>query len=286
MINELKDYERVHIVFGDSIRGSLKMALKDMRKGQTDKIISFSDIFSIGPVWKLNDYIGLKKRYDWLENHLIYEKDEEIERGLKRFKDTLVEIDSIPISMPITIWAGENSHEQTGLRFVLNLLKEKSNKIYYINSNLAYELLYKSKKIDYQLLYTGELTPEKLKGLYENNYCKDLLSSEERRQLAKEWETLSNTQEVLRVWGDSKIQSVDDNYYDDYIINKAQYLHNDQGIKKFMKSARLIGEVIGHLQQYHGDAFFEYRVRQLIMNGVFEIQGVPKTMRFYSVKLR
>ncbi|MCF2132380.1 DUF1835 domain-containing protein, partial [Strepomyces sp. STD 3.1] len=195
LINELKDYERVHIVFGDSIRGSLKMALKDMRKGQTDKITSFSDIFSIGPVWKLNDYIGLKKRYDWLENHLIYEEDEEIERGLKRFKDTLVEIDSIPISMPITIWTGENSHEQTGLRFVLNLLKEKSNKIYYINSNLAYENLYKSKKIDYQLLYTGELTPEKLKGLYENNYCKDLLSSEERRQLAKEWETLSNTQE-------------------------------------------------------------------------------------------
>ncbi|RPK04696.1 hypothetical protein FH5_01934 [Priestia endophytica] len=52
-----------------------------------------------------------------------------------------------------------------------------------------------------------------------------------------------------------------------------------------MKSVRLVGEGVGHLQQYAEDAFFEYRVRQLIMNGVFEIQGVPKDMRFYSVKL-
>ncbi|MED4074532.1 DUF3658 domain-containing protein [Priestia endophytica] len=78
---------------------------------------------------------------------------------------------------------------------------------------------------------------------------------------------------------------MDLDYRDGCFVNKAQYLHNDQGIKKYMKSVRLVGEGVGHLQQYPGDAFFEYRVRQLIMNGVFEIQGVPKDMRFYSVKL-
>lgn len=49
----------------------------------------------------------------------------------------------------------------------------------------------------------------------------------------------------------------------------------------FMKSAR----VIGNLNQYIGDQFVKYRVRHLIMNGVFEIEGIPKAMRFYSVKL-
>ncbi len=53
-----------------------------------------------------------------------------------------------------------------------------------------------------------------------------------------------------------------------------------------MKSARLIGEVIGYLDQYIGDEYFEYRVRHLIMNGVFEIEGIPKAMWFYSVKLK
>jgi len=53
-----------------------------------------------------------------------------------------------------------------------------------------------------------------------------------------------------------------------------------------MKSARLIGEVIGNVDQYIGDGFVEYRVRLLIMNGIFEIKGVPKAMRYYSVKLK
>ena len=53
-----------------------------------------------------------------------------------------------------------------------------------------------------------------------------------------------------------------------------------------MKSARLIGEVLGHLEQYIGDAYVEYRVRQLILNDTFEIKGVPKAMRFYSVRLK
>lgn len=52
-----------------------------------------------------------------------------------------------------------------------------------------------------------------------------------------------------------------------------------------MKSARLIGEIIGHLNQKISDEFFEYRLIQLVLNGVFEIEGVPKAMRFYSVKL-
>ena len=53
-----------------------------------------------------------------------------------------------------------------------------------------------------------------------------------------------------------------------------------------MKSALLIGEVMGYLNQYIGDQFFEYRVRYLIVNGIFEIEGVPKAMRYYSVKIR
>ncbi|WP_342543751.1 DUF3658 domain-containing protein [Paenisporosarcina sp. FSL H8-0542] len=54
----------------------------------------------------------------------------------------------------------------------------------------------------------------------------------------------------------------------------------------FYEKARVIGEAIGNLIQYIGDQFVKYRVRHLIMNGVFEIEGIPKAMRFYSVKLR
>ena len=77
-----------------------------------------------------------------------------------------------------------------------------------------------------------------------------------------------------------------ESYFDALIIEKAQFLHDKQTKPDFMKSARLIGEALGNSDQYVGDVFFEYRVRQLILQGIFEIEGVPKAMRFYSVKLR
>lgn len=63
-------------------------------------------------------------------------------------------------------------------------------------------------------------------------------------------------------------------------------LHQNKQNKDFIKSARIIGEVMGHLDQYIGDHFFEYRVRRLIVNGVFDLEGVPKAMRYYSIKIR
>lgn len=59
----------------------------------------------------------------------------------------------------------------------------------------------------------------------------------------------------------------------------------EQESEEFMKSARLIGEALGHLDQCVGDGFLEYRLRKLIEKGIFEMEGNLKGMRFYSVRL-
>lgn len=81
------------------------------------------------------------------------------------------------------------------------------------------------------------------------------------------------------------INSVNESYYDNYIIDTTRKIHIERKNNEFIKSARLIGEVMGHLNQYIGDQFIEYRVRHLIVNGIFEIEGIPKAMRYYSVRL-
>lgn len=45
-------------------------------------------------------------------------------------------------------------------------------------------------------------------------------------------------------------------------------------------------DVFGHLEQYVGDEFLEYRLRRLIEKGIFEMEGSLKAMRCYSIKLR
>lgn len=37
-----------------------------------------------------------------------------------------------------------------------------------------------------------------------------------------------------------------------------------------MKSARLIGDILGHIEQHVGDSFLEFRLKKLIEAGVFE----------------
>jgi len=51
-----------------------------------------------------------------------------------------------------------------------------------------------------------------------------------------------------------------------------------------MMCARLVGEVYGHISQYIGDSFLEYRVRRLIEKGIFEYEGSLEAMRYYSIK--
>ncbi|PEL14464.1 DUF1835 domain-containing protein [Bacillus sp. AFS017336] len=280
-----KSYKVVHILFGDSASGCLKIALKEMELQDEEKVISFSDLFSIGPVWQLHDHVGLNLRYEWIKDHLIFD-DDYLDEYQDKFNHTTKMINEIPKNTKIMIWVGENSHEQTALRYVLYLLKDKNFDIFLMNTTKQYKKQFNTPDAEYYLLHTGEIVPEKLRLMYEKNRNVSPVSIEKRKKMEEEWLKLSSTQEVLRVWENKEIKSVDEDYYDDFIINKAKKLHKGQKNIEFMKSARLIGEVIGYLEQYIGDGYIEYRVRHLIMNGIFEIEGVPKGMRYYSVRLR
>lgn len=280
-----KDHQAVHIIFGDSPAGSLKMVLQEMGLQDREQVVSFSDMFSIGPIWRLHEEIGLAGRYEWLKDHINWE-EEYLDKYQGQFSKRISTISAIRHDIPIIIWAGDNAHEQTALRFVLYLLREKANDVAVINATAHYKQLFRIPDRDCYPLHTGEITPEKLAMIYQKNRAAQPLSQEERKKYEEEWEELAAAQEVLRIWGEEGIHNVDAAYYDDYIIHTARDLHNSSDDAGFMKSARLIGQVIGCLNQYICDDYVEYRVRHLVMNGVFDIKGIPKAMRFYSVKLR
>lgn len=273
---KLEPYHTIHIVFGDSAAGGLKMALP-----KNEKVIRFSDLFSIGPVNQLHTEEGIKQRKKWLFLHINMD-EQRTHTYIEDFQRTLTEISNIPEHIPIYIWLANNAHEQTGVRLVLQILKEKKNDIRLLNINTAFQHLWPSMIPS----HSGEVGKDELKKIYKTHKIDQPLTDWLRNKLAEEWIQLAETTDALRIWEDDQIKSVPESYFDAFIIEKARYLHNEQTKPDFMKSARLIGEVLGNSDQYVGDAFFEYRVRQLILEGIFEIEGVPKAMRFYSVKLK
>lgn len=58
------------------------------------------------------------------------------------------------------------------------------------------------------------------------------------------------------------------------LISTVRKIHSKRNNNQIIKSARLIGEVIEHLNI--GDQILEYRVRNLILDGRFDIEGVQK----------
>lgn len=283
--NPLRDYkekqiDKVHIVFDLSSYGTLKIALRGVLAVENEKVITFSDTFSIGPIWRLHTEEGMKNRKDWLFYNLNVD-EEYMDDYKEEFARIRAQIEAIPDETPITIWYGDNGHEQTGLRLALYLLKEKPNPIMLINTTKEYNNIFK--RIDGYPVQTAEITQEKLAAIYEETADK-ILTSEQRKEFEDEWLALSESTKKLRIWKNDLVHSVSEDYFDSLIIQSLQYLHEELGNNDFVKSARLIGEVIGRSLQVVGDEFIEYRVRSLIVNGVFEIKGVPKAMRFYEVK--
>jgi hypothetical protein len=272
-----------HIIFGEAAAGSLKVALKQRRK--SDKVIAFADYFAIGPITQLETDTGVVQRTNWLKEHTHEDVWDPFFETVfeKRFRQSVQEIKDIPMNVSIIIWCGDNAHEQTGLRFVMALLKESTNNITVINTTRSYNRYCKSPDIYYASLHTGEVPPEKLNVILKK-YKDEPLLNHEKDNFISEWNQLSSSHEVLRIWQGDQISSVASTYYDEFIIDKAKKLHSRQK-DDYVKSVRLIGEVIGHLNEYIGDQFIKYRLRSLIEQGVFEYEGPLAGMRYYNIRL-
>jgi hypothetical protein len=267
----------VHIVSPEFAAGSLRVGLK-----RPKTVIGFPDFFSIGPLWKLEEKLGQTFRNEWLYENINYEQDDYEYRN--KFQHTLREIADLPNQVPIYIWYGNNGSEQTGLRYILYLLKDKTNEIFLLNSTELYSKYISSKIEDQPIFHTGQIAPEDLRLIFEKEKGSMPLSDNMRNQFQREWQALSQTSEVLRVWVNGEIKSVPENHFDPLIIKTVEGLHRKQAEKEFIKAGTLIGEIIS--QNAECDSYFlEYRIRTLIYNGILELKGIPKSMRHYRVKL-
>lgn len=269
----------VHIVSSESAAGSLRVGLE-----RPKVVIGFPDSFSIGPLCKLHEKAGQTFRNKWIYEHINYEQDDyEYEN---KFANTVREIDDIPGQYPIYIWYGNNPDEQTGLRFLLFLLRDKANDIYIMNSTELYERYIMPKVGGRKILYTGHIESKDLGILFENGRKDPRISEQERMQLHEEWLFLAQTRDVLRIWMKDEINGVNENYFDSLIIDTIEMLHRKQEKNDFIKAGIVIGEVLSGTNESMNAFFFEYRIRHLLYSGFLELKGIPKSMRHYSIKLR
>jgi len=279
------DTTKIHIIFGDSAAGSLRYAIKQMGLADTNKVVSFNDRYSIGPIWHLHEEEGRKQRYEWLRDHINNGYDSlDVDLEEEVYPKSLIA--QMPAEASIVLWIGNNAHDYAGLRYTIYLLRNCLNKVFVFNAEDACSRRFNSpdRFIDY--IHLGEVPTEKLQAVFGESEENGPLTRETRDQLEREWLTLAEQQEVLRVWNDNKLVGVDEHYFDTYLFETVEQLLSDKPKGEFIKAARVVGQALGYCEQYVGDQYFEFRLRELIYAGKLEIKGIPKAMRFYSVRLK
>ncbi|MCM3045955.1 DUF1835 domain-containing protein [Bacillus altitudinis] len=274
----------IHIVFGAATAGSLKQALREMKQKPVEDIITFDDIYSIGPLTHLHERQGQETRMEWLRHVMSNE--------FGRFDDMVIDqqimiqqVKDIKDGSHMMIWIGNNAHEQIGLRFAIYLLKGKNVDVSVINTAIAYDHHFNTKTIRMDLRHTGEIPSEKFKIIYESKNHFHTISKEERERLQEEWLHIAETDHTLRIWRNEQTLNVSEDEFDAYLVKMAKRLHLSEPEEEYIVTPRLIGEVLGHLEQYIGDDFIEYRLKKLIDQGVFAMKGKRTSMRYYSIKL-
>lgn len=272
--SKLHDGASVHIVSPEFAAGTLRVGLQHPKT-----VIGFPDFLSIGPLWKLDEKIGQAKLEDWLIDNINFELDEMEYQN--KCNNALREIEDLSSDIPIYIWYGENADEQTGLRFILNVLKNKENDIFLKNSTALYEKYFPTEK---PVFHTGQIEPKEIKFLFEKGEH-HLLSQQERLHFQNQWEALSQTEEVLRVWEKGKVIGVPEDFYDEVIIKTLEKLHHDQGNRDFINTGMVIGSILEQMEEPVGHFYLEFRIRHLIYSGKLELKGIPKSMRHYRTKL-
>ncbi|WP_336762969.1 DUF1835 domain-containing protein [Paenibacillus sp. USHLN196] len=276
----------IHIAIGESPLGSIKVAMGSIPGRLERRFYSMNDYYAIGPLGDLTDKIVLQRRHLWLLERLYLS-----EHGSYAIKgvDELIQLNTVMSSIDeetrITIWYANNAHEKTGLLHAMHLLRNRKSSIYLIETSGLYQELFHNPDIEYDVWRTGEIVSEKLLAMW--NHCANAepVSSEERKQMEQEWDHLSKQPGHLRIMKDSKIHSVSEDGIDDFIMQKVRDLTLTRQSDEFIICARVVGEVLGYLEQTVGDAFIEYRIRQLVLQGRLEMEGRPHAMRYYSIRL-
>lgn len=273
----------VHIVVGESFAGSMKQALKGLGWVETHKLITMKENYAIGPIGRLDSPEGRKTRSDWFQNN-ITEAFETYIHFEEEYNDLLYKLKQIPEKAEVIIWTSRSVREQVGMRHSLHILRNKRNTIRVYDACAICEELYNRPGASIEYRHSGEIPPDKLREalMRIDNSCK--LSAADIARLSKEWLAISEQGGILRIWQNDAVLEVPADYFDQYLLEKLDKLRPPTGVNDFLKSARLIGEAIGYCEQDIGYSFFEYRLRELIYEGVLEIKGVPAGMRFYSIR--
>ncbi|MEP6677037.1 MAG: DUF3658 domain-containing protein [Ferruginibacter sp.] len=267
----------IHIVFNEADVNVLKAAIA-LDETLNGEVIQIKDDYAVGPLGDIYVGEGIETRNQWWREVLVggdyagktnsSEVDDhktvaELVGNMRRDENEI-----------IWIWAAQNKHDVSGYYWLLKYMKEFQGRVFILYLN---NLPFMNDKGG--IFYPTWLHTIPAKEFLKAKKLSREITLSEFEVDPDEWTKLCTENKGVRILeGGKKLTSYDYDFY-------------DAEIKKFImpdwqKASRIIHNFLAKGTHTTGDAFVLWRLKLMIADGLFDVQGKVENMKDFEVKYK
>ncbi len=265
----------IHIVFNEADVEVLQKAI-ELDENLQGEVLQVKDDYAVGPLKDIYTEEGIEARKSWWREVLAggdYDgKVDEGEVDDNRLVAFLIERLQVNEEETIWVWAAQNKHDVSGYYWLISQLKDFQGRISILYLN---NLPFINEKG--QIFY-----PEWIHTIQPREFSKAkklarLITTSEFEVDPDEWTKLCNEEKGVRLLeGGKKLMQMDYDFYDADLTN---FISAD-----WQKASRIINQFLNKNKETTGDAYMLWRLKLMIADGLFDVQGEVKNMKEFEVK--
>lgn len=267
----------IHIVFNEADVKVLSEAIA-LDESLAGDVIQIKDDFAVGPLD--NVYLGegmLARREWWREVLAGGDYDGKVDSGEVDDPKTVAELVGTMRRNEeeiIWIWAAQNKHDVSGYYWLLHYMKEFQGRVFilYLN-NLPF---FNDKG---QIFYPTWLSEIPAKEFLKAKKLAREITLSEFEVDPDEWTKLCNENRGVRLLeGGKKLVQEDYDFYDAEL--------RKQVTADWQKASKVIHHFLSKSRHTTGDAYLLWRLKTMIAQDMFDVQGKVANMKEFEVKTK
>lgn len=267
----------IHIVFNEPDIAVLQKAI-ELDTTLQGEIVQIKDDYAVGPLNNIYIGEGISARREWWKqvvtngdyHHL---GDDESIDDYKTAATLVGTLRRNPEEI-IWIWAAQNKHDVSGYYWLLHFMKEFQGRVYILYLNNLPFLNEKG-----QLFYPQWLSAIPPKEFMKAKKLARPITLSEFEVDPDEWIRMCNENKGVRILeGGKKLSQYDYDFY-------------DEDLKKFItpewqKASKIIHNFLHKNKHTTGDAYLLWRLKSILQEGNFDVNGELKGMKDFEVKAK
>ncbi len=267
----------VHIVFNEPDVKVLQQAI-ELDESLQGEIVLIRDDYAVGPLANIYVGEGIEERKQWWQQVLAggdydrkadsnevddYKTAAELVGTLRRDENETV-----------WIWAAQNMHDVCGYYWLLKYMQEFQGRVFILYLN---NLPFINEKGN--IFYPNWISEIPAKEFLKAKKLAREITLSEFEVDPDEWIRLCNENKGVRLLeGGKKLQSEDYGFYDTEL--------KKQVTKDWQKASKIIHHYLSKAKHTTGDMYLLWRLKTMIEQGQFDVQGKIANMKDFEVKIK